>query len=390
MATVSQSQRPLIVLCAALLGGLLIGCEKEESISVYNAPKEPATAARPVAANTAPSAAANELHWTVPEGWKEAPAQQMRFATFIVNEGEPKVELTVIPLGPESGDVLANVNRWEGQIGLQPSPKEKLGAVVRHQKVDGLEVDVVDLTGPQDANPRQRMLAAIVPHGGRIWFFKMTGPVDIVSAQKEKFDAFIASLHPGHEGGEDAHAGHDHAADPHAGHDHAADDHAGHDHATTRTAQPISKLVKWDAPQGWNELPDSKPPRMLAFSIGQGDDAGEMIATRFGASGAGSFMDNVNRWRGQLGLPPIDDPEAVELKDATVGQDGQGVIVEFENPSASPRGGKKAVVLVASAQGDLWFFKLSGPTELIDKERPKFDAFVKSLSFGGEGDPAQH
>ena len=63
---------------------------------------------------------------------------------------------------------------------------------------------------------------------------------------------------------------------------------------------------------------------------------------------------------------------------------GQGVVLELENPQASPQGGKKMLVLVASAAGDLWFFKLTGPSDLVEKERPRFDAFVKSLEFGGE------
>ena len=60
--------------------------------------------------------------------------------------------------------------------------------------------------------------------------------------------------------------------------------------------------------------------------------------------------------------------------------------VQFDNPQGSPQGGRKALVLVASAGGDLWFFKLTGPTQLVNSERVNFDTFVKSLEFGGDGE----
>ncbi|MEO6434335.1 MAG: hypothetical protein ABIP55_01050 [Tepidisphaeraceae bacterium] len=383
----------MLSLLTSLLVVAALGCEKEEAISVYHAPKEAApevrAAAQP-AANPSNSAAgsADRLHWDVPAGWKESPAKQsMRVATFVVADGNPPVELTVIPLGAEAGALLPNVNRWEGQLGLPQSTQDQLAQIVKSQKVGELDVAIVDLTGPETATPRQRMLAAIAPFGGKIWFFKMSGQVDVIAAQKANFDAFVASLHPGHEGGEAAHA-HDHNAhDPNDG-----GDHTGHDHAKPAAAAP-SQLKSWTAPTGWRELPDSKPPRVLAFQMGEGDKTAETVVTRFAATNAGSFLDNVNRWRGQLGLPPIQDPEAVTMKEVTLGgkegQGGQGIVVEFENPAASPQGGKKMLVLIASAQADLWFVKLTGPSEVVTAQRANFDAFVKSLQFGGSGEATQ-
>src|SRR4051812_20333029 len=116
-----------------LLIAPLVGCDRDESISAYQAPKDPppvVAAALPGAA--APSSGAGGPHWAVPSGWRELPAKQMRFASFGVNDSNPPVELTVIPLGPESGAVGPNVNRWEKQLGLPQTPAEKLGDVVKH------------------------------------------------------------------------------------------------------------------------------------------------------------------------------------------------------------------------------------------------------------------
>jgi hypothetical protein len=107
----------------------------------------------------------------------EAASGQADAGCDIRGERNPPVELTVIPLGPEAGDLPSNVNRWEKQLNLTPSPKDALDKVVKHQDINGLHADVVDLSSPESTNPRQRMLAAIIPHAGRVWFFKMTGPV---------------------------------------------------------------------------------------------------------------------------------------------------------------------------------------------------------------------
>lgn len=364
-------QRTIVVLLFLAFGGAAgIGCEEREPISIDRRPKDPPPVAAPVQpvadAATAAGQAKTILHWDAPPDWKELPAQQMRYAAFRVNEN-PNVDLTVIPLGPEAGALLPNVNRWEGQLGLAPSAEAELAKLVTKSQVNGLDVQRVDLAGT-----KERILAAIVPHAGKIWFFKIQGPSEIVAKQKEKFDAFIGSLHAaeeGHKHGGDAAAG----AGEHAGHD-----HAGHDHAAP--AGPISKITKFTAPDGWREVGKSEPPRMLTLQSGDGDKQVEMAATRFAAGQTGSFADNVNRWRQQLGLPPIDDPRTVPMKDATVGKDGEGILLEMHNPQNQ----KRMLMVIASARGDMWFFKLTGAADAVDAERAKFDTLIRSLEFGAD------
>ena len=46
---------------------------------------------------------------------------------------------------------------------------------------------------------------------------------------------------------------------------------------------------------------------MIAFDMGEGDKKAQLIVTRFNQNSTGSFLDNVNRWRNQIGLPPVAD-----------------------------------------------------------------------------------
>lgn len=68
-----------------------------------------------------------DVTWKLPEGWTDEAGQGMRFAT-LRPPGEDKLELTVIPLPQTSddldGQMLANVNRWRGQVGLPPATAE--------------------------------------------------------------------------------------------------------------------------------------------------------------------------------------------------------------------------------------------------------------------------
>jgi hypothetical protein len=231
-----------------------VGCDdRSSSVSFYQAPKDSAAPVDSLISGGAPAspapAAGASLAWTAPAEWKPLPAQQMRVAAYRVSDSEPAVEFTVIPLGPEAGELLANVNRWENQLALPPTPQDKLDSVVKHQDINGLHADIVDLTGSKSQSPQQRMLAAIVQYGGRVWFFKMLGPEPIVSSQKQNFDAFMQSLHPQAE-----------AAQPTT-------------QSLARSSGSPSNMISWKAPDDWRQLPGSQPPRMLAFEIGPADAA---------------------------------------------------------------------------------------------------------------------
>jgi hypothetical protein len=362
---------------------LLAGCRKQsEKIAVYSSPKDAPPATMPVAdsgagAPIAPAVAGDApagspLAWTVPDGWKELPGSAMRFASFQVSDNPP-LQLSVTPLGMEAGDPLSNVNRWEQQLGLPPTPAEKLDSVIKKVPSNGLEISTVDLTGPESATPRARMLAAMLPAGGQIWFFKLTGPLDAVAAQKEKFDTFIRSLKPA-----DATAPPAQAAPLAAP---VAQAPAAGAHAPV--AGQSMKLAKFTAGAGWTEIPGSKAPRMVAYDMGEGEKKAQLIVTRFNQNSTGSFLDNINRWRTQIGLPAVADTKGVEMADTAAGKE-RAVMITLDNPGGAGAAAKRMLVAIAIVGPDCWFFKLTGAPETVEKEKAALDAFLKSLEFSPE------
>ena len=99
-------------------------------------------------------------------------------------------EVTITPAG---GNLADNVNRWRGQVGLNPVSEEQIRQDLRSIDVDGSTGQYVDLTGPESAGGL-RILAVRVPHGDTTWFFKMTGPADVVGRHKAAFEAFLGTV----------------------------------------------------------------------------------------------------------------------------------------------------------------------------------------------------
>lgn len=133
-----------------------------------------------------------------------------------------------------------------------------------------------------------------------------------------------------------------------------------------RQAEPLT----YDIPAEWTE----SVPGMFQFALftsGEGDDAAEVSI-----SNAGGTLDlNVNRWRNQIGLPPVSMAEMNESLEETEVGGKPAVRIQIDGSEKSIRG-----VIVPGGEGN-WFFKLTGPAELVGQETERFDAFVESVQF---------
>jgi len=148
----------------------------------------PGGGARPRPAAPAP------LVYEVPSGWREKPAGGMRKAAFEVGDDGRTVDVTVIDLPAGAGSLLQNVNRWRGQIGLSDFDEAALQEAVSPLKIDGRPADYVRLAGPESADPRESILAAVVTTDDRTWFVKLKGDAALADREQDRFKAFLASL----------------------------------------------------------------------------------------------------------------------------------------------------------------------------------------------------
>src|SRR5687767_7809975 len=235
--------RRLLAISLVLCAGCLTGCEQDEAVRVYQAPKDPP-----------PAPQVKPVDWTLPAGWATLPDSGMsqfgRFATIAVSQDDPSLTLGVHRLEQAgSGELLPNLNRWEGQLGLPPSDSSTAGKVSKTIQVETHDAHRVDLTGVSgDAKQPTRMLAVIVPEGEQAWSFSLKGDPAKVAAQEANFDAFIASVRfPTHNHG-DPHAGHDHGDEAKPGAAASASADAG---ANPPGNAKLYKLTNHTLPAGW-------------------------------------------------------------------------------------------------------------------------------------------
>lgn len=123
----------------------------------------------------------------------------MRLGTLVAQRDGRTATCTIIALGAAAGDVDANVRRWIGQLRLEPPPAADWPSFLDRQErfrseggFDGIIVDLTTLAGqsPESAS----MLAAMVSTGDATIFFKLTGPVALLQAQRPAFGALCRSL----------------------------------------------------------------------------------------------------------------------------------------------------------------------------------------------------
>src|ERR1051326_221046 len=75
--------------------------------------------------------------------------------------------------------------------------------------------------------------------------------------------------------------------------------------APMQAAPAVAGPLHWTTPAGWQQQPASGM-RVGSFAIKKDDQHADVSIIPLGTV-AGSDLDNVNRWRGQVGLPPIDE-----------------------------------------------------------------------------------
>lgn len=125
----------------------------------------------------------------------------MRLATFSVGTAPQTGLCTIIRMGAAAGDLDANTRRWLQQIGqADPAPPQLTDFLAQQTRVTtagGWPATLVDLTTwPTTHDARDTMIAALVTPGDQTLFIKLTGPRELLIAQRAALEALVKSLRP--------------------------------------------------------------------------------------------------------------------------------------------------------------------------------------------------
>ena len=380
-----------VVMGVSALAWMAAGCGKDE-VRVYQAPQDapPVAAANPQGKTTQnspaseiPGSAASgssssvgsessaserpAVPWTVPAGWEEKPASGMRVASYGVKRTDGRsVDISVVAMGGGAGGELENVNGWRDQIGLEPATEADLAGLRSIIPAGNRQVVMYQLDGKKavlDGKYPARTLAAIMPAGEMTVFFKITGESALVAEQKPQFLAWLKSVDTGGGGGESAPEAPAPASAPAVS--------GGSERASGGGADG---LPNWQVPSGWKAA-GPKPMRLASFDIPDAAGNGDVSISKLSGNGGG-LLANVNRWRGQVGLAPL-EAGALAANSKTVATAGgdSGTWVELV-------GTEKTILGAIVARGEVsWFFKLTAPSAVAAQNRETFEQFVRSIRF---------
>jgi hypothetical protein len=343
---------------------MLGACDRQDQqIKVYRiakAPLEstpppdasmPTNASSPTALSTAAAPSTNSSA-VVPPNWEAQPPSQMRQASFLVRgENGAVADISFVVLGPAAGNVLDNVNRWLGQLQQPPVTDEKLKSMIQPLSTARGNVAVVDLSGqPEngDANKDGRIIGAIATDEAGTAFFKMRGNATLAGTEKDNFLKWVSASR------------------------------AATTTSTASTNQPPANPsqppeIKWDLPAGWSPAPASAM-RYASFTAEKNGEKADISVVTFPGDGGGD-VENINRWRQQISLPAV----GAELLQPMITPVHAGDL----HLDTIDMTGASARLLAAWTRhnGRAWFFKLTGPANVVEQEKPRFAAFLQSIRF---------
>jgi hypothetical protein len=132
--------------------------------------------------------------------------------------------------------------------------------------------------------------------------------------------------------------------------------------------------LTWTAPAHWKQKPDA-PMRKASYAIaGEGGEA-ELTVTAFPGD-VGGDLANLNRWRGQVELPPIGQ---AEFESQTQHLDRNELHMTFAEIAGKGPGAKRTLGVMIPYEGSTWFVKLMGPDAIVAKEKPAFMSFLDTV-----------
>ena len=320
----------------------------------------------------------------LPPEWKRSGNRPMRFASIDINTPTEQLDLSISQLS-RSDDwdslVTSNVNRWRGQVGLEPTEEKWSGAQqLAWQSGQAEDADTppaaaiwVDITG-RPAESGSPMMGA--PMMGNAPFAGTAGgagemPADphagLPQTTRDAIAAKSKSLQAPNSMSE--------SDTP------AVTSAAG---SGDQVGDPSSKL-KFDRPEGWRDGRMSSM-RLAAFSVGPEDAPAEVTII----SAGGNLRNNVARWMGQIRQSAVPDEdvdaafEDAEKMDISGRPAQRFVLLPPKEESATDSSeGATAIdgTMVPLSDDFAMFIKMTGPVETVQQQSEQMKSFLESLQF---------
>ena len=135
------------------------------------------------------------------------------------------------------------------------------------------------------------------------------------------------------------------------------------------------QALAWTLPPGWTA---SKAGGGMRYATLKPPGAGQpelSIVVLPGA--AGGELANINRWRAQISLPPLDDATLPAARKAL--QTAAGPVGLYDMAGDGAGAARMLAAILTTADGNTWFIKQMGTTATIAPVVADYTAIVQSL-----------
>jgi hypothetical protein len=131
----------------------------------------------------------------------------------------------------------------------------------------------------------------------------------------------------------------------------------------------------WKLPSTWVQETIDRPMRVATFQAPTSLGDIEVALTRFGGT-VGGTLANINRWRGQMGLPAVDESQLVNLVSVfeTPGYSGYSTRITGDNTEMH------AWAIYDINADHTWFVRATATTEAIDELQQDIEDLAMSLT----------
>jgi hypothetical protein len=269
--------------------------------------------------------------WKLSEGWSEKLLGGITYAELTKEEDSLRATVTELPVIGEWRELVKrNINRWRGQLALDPQ-----------DDWEEIETELQEVASLSEGENKAYYVSLRGTGSGQMGGSQ--GPFQQSPAMRPQSSTPQSSTPP-----------------------------------TSLATPPSAKPdLNYEQPDDWAPQDvSSSPMRLAAFDIGQGETAAEL--TVIPASGA--IEGNLAIWFSQIGLKASEDDlakvvdEAVEVRV----QEVEAKIYDL------PMGENEQSILVADIpwrDDESLFVKLKGEAGLLKEQREAFISFVESISW---------
>ena len=145
---------------------------------------------------------------------------------------------------------------------------------------------------------------------------------------------------------------------------------------TDLTPDPTTIPFAWQPPATW--VPKALGTMRKGSFLIRSDDGSEADVSIISFPGsAGGLVENLNRWRGQLKLPPLAAEQITSATTELSSRNLKFTVVDFLGEG--PSGHTRILGAVLPFGDETYFFKLIGPDAFAEKSRPAFLDFLKTV-----------